>query len=218
MCIDKDLKPIDCVDGPHPHRAATATTRHPVRYSSRAASNLMCTDVIIPELRDDLSVLSKVLDPGLQDNPDQEDSTTSTAPPLEAAEADVVAAVPSDRSPAGAVEAHVAQLMELDVSQGQQVSAEQADDMGTAEKPVVHGPSTGVAQAASTAADDSGHLTMLTCAVILVAAAVVVTAVVAMQPAQSTEASIMSRGGHQPVAAAVDTSPLLTSSHHSMDV
>lgn len=47
MCISKDLTPIDCVDDPHPHRAAA---RSLAGYSKVPATNFACRDVIIPEL------------------------------------------------------------------------------------------------------------------------------------------------------------------------
>jgi ribonuclease T2 len=50
MCISKELKPIDCVDGPHPRKAAA---RSPAGVRNGRILISACRNVIIPKLRED---------------------------------------------------------------------------------------------------------------------------------------------------------------------
>lgn len=50
MCVNKKLKPIDCVEAPHPHRSAAAGGAQ----ARPPSPNWFCNYVIIPKLRDNL--------------------------------------------------------------------------------------------------------------------------------------------------------------------
>eukprot|EP00878_Enallax_costatus_P027435 GHUV01029545.1.p1 GENE.GHUV01029545.1~~GHUV01029545.1.p1 ORF type:complete len:188 (-),score=75.89 GHUV01029545.1:412-975(-) len=133
MCINKKLKPIDCVDEPHPHRATAArlpgAASGPAASLKAAATNWNCRDVIIPKLRDD-ALQAQGTEPEALTAVQQEgvDSAVAEEYQIEAdLESHVAAAVSSDSTLAGAVERHVAQLVALDAEQQLQEVQQQSE-------------------------------------------------------------------------------------------
>eukprot|EP00879_Flechtneria_rotunda_P012346 GHRR01012893.1.p1 GENE.GHRR01012893.1~~GHRR01012893.1.p1 ORF type:complete len:321 (+),score=91.96 GHRR01012893.1:250-1212(+) len=53
MCLNKKLKPIDCVDGPHPHRSTRQAAR--TNTSGSTPTNFNCNMVKIPTLKHRMS-------------------------------------------------------------------------------------------------------------------------------------------------------------------